>query len=385
MYWERANRALGPAFFFLAAFCPLLSSANQLTEDQARAVVLVRGDNAEGTGFLVRMADGPVVITNQHVIADNPNVKITTNNGTQLTILSYKGAIDRDLAMIAVQDGKYSYLTLATDVSGSVQANDEVITPGNSEGGEVLLNTDGKVLGLGPDRVEFNNPLYHGNSGGPVFHVKSGRVIGVATEAIKVDVSDDVDKTSFANRNSAIQGSMRYFGLRLDTVPAWETLDWRRFQVETAFLDQFDKESQSLDSYINGGSTADTNSNDDGKKHRKRRRKKEDPPAASAPAATSTTALYLSDPQIMKANNDFLDQTRGVDTSQQMDALRQLVGELNDIASAQMVEIQNPANFYSFDRQRARDEITYRKALITDLVSVSNNVSRLAALPRTNQ
>jgi len=115
----------------------------KLTEDEARAVVLIKGDTAEGTGFLVKTASGPVVVTNIHVISNNPNLKITTNTGVQLTIVSTKGATDRDLAEISIKDGDFKYLDLANDISGTVQPGDEVITPGNSEGGEVMLTTDG--------------------------------------------------------------------------------------------------------------------------------------------------------------------------------------------------------------------------------------------------
>jgi hypothetical protein len=53
----------------------------KLTEDQAREVVLIKGDHAQGTGFLIKTPDGPVVVTNIHVISNNPNLKITTNSG----------------------------------------------------------------------------------------------------------------------------------------------------------------------------------------------------------------------------------------------------------------------------------------------------------------
>jgi hypothetical protein len=327
----------------------------KLTEDQARAIVLIKGDKAEGTGFLVQTKDGPAVVTNIHVISSNPNLKITTNTGAQLTILSTKGATDRDLAMILVQPGDFKYLDLATDISGTVQPGDEVITPGNSEGGEVMLNTDGKVLGIGPDRVEFDNPIYHGNSGGPVFHVKTGKVIGIVTEAIKVDTSDELDKVSFANRGSAIGRSMRYFGLRFDTVPNWEVYDPRRFQNETAFLDQFDKRSRCLDCYLNA-------------------------PDDNKPEDT----LWREDRDISKANNDFFQQASGADTSQQMDADRVMWAEFNDMAEADMAAMQNPGNFYSFDQQRAADEVAYRKAIRAELADINNNVSRLGSLPRSN-
>ena len=327
----------------------------KLTEDQARAVVVIKGDNAEGTGFLVKMPDGPVVITNIHVISNNPHLQITTNTGTPLMILSYKGATDRDLAMISVKDGSFSYLTLAADVAGTVQPSDEVITPGNSEGGDVVLNTDGKVLGVGPDRIEFDNPVYHGNSGGPVFQVKSNQVIGVVTEAIKVDVTDELDKASFANRNSAIGRSMRYFGLRLDTAHNWETYDWNRFQIETLFLDQFEARNRSLDTYLNAPDDAKPEDN-----------------------------LWRSDDPVVKANNSFNSQLSGTDTAQQLDAARQWLSDMFDLANANMDAIQEPRNFYTFDQQRAKDALAYRKALKAELDTRSNNLSQLASMPRRN-
>jgi len=328
----------------------------KLTEDQARAVVLITGDNEEGTGFMVKTPDGPAVVTNIHVIANNPNLKITTNTGALVTVLSEKSASDRDLALLAIKDAGYSYLTMAADISSMVQPGDEVVTPGNSEGGEVMLNTAGKILGIGPVRIEFNNPIYHGNSGGPVFHVKSGKVLGVVTEAMKVGVSDELDKASYASRSSAISGSMRYFGLRLDTVSAWVPIDSRRIQVETAFLDQFDKRSRCLDSFLNA-------------------------PDDNKPEDT----LWMKDEKIVKANNDFFEQTSGADASQRMDAIRELYADLDTIANIDMDAIQNPNSFYSFDRQRAKDEIAYRKALKTELDSIGKNVSRLGSLPRTNK
>ena len=333
---------------------PTASSQN-LSNEQARAVVLISGDNAEGTGFLMRTADGPVVVTNLHVIANNPNLKITTNTGALITVLSAKGASDRDLALLSIQDVQYSYLEAATDISQIVQPGDQVITPGNSQGGEVILNTAGKVLGIGPERIEFDNPIYHGNSGGPIFHTKSGKVLGVVTEAMKIDTSDDLDKASFASRNSAIHGSMRYFGLRMDTVSAWVPIDSRRFQNETAFLDQFEKRSRALDAFLNAP-------DDD---------KPED-------------VLWKSDSKIVKANAEYSAQIAGSDTSQQLSALREFLGDLNDLANTDMDTIQSAPDFYSFDQQRAKDELAYRNALKAELESIGDNVSRLSSLPRTN-
>jgi hypothetical protein len=218
-----------------------------------------------------------------------------------------------------------------------------------------MLNTDGKVLGIGPERVEFDNPIYHGNSGGPVFHVKSGKVLGVVTEAEKVDLTDALDKASFASRSSAISNSMRYFGLRLDTVPAWLPIDPRRFQTESAFLDNFDQRNKALDSYLNAP-------DDD---------KPED-------------VVWRKDDKIVQANNEYFQQAAGADISQRVDTDRIMWSEFSDIAALDMTAIQNPNNFYPFDRERAQNAAAYRKALQSELSDINANVSRLGSLPRSN-
>ena len=327
-----------------------------LSEDQARAVVLIKGDNAQGTGFMIKTPDGPAVITNIHVIANNPNLKITTNTGAFVTVLSEKGASDRDLAMLSIKDDGYSYFEFSTDISRSVQPGDEVITPGNSEGGEVMLNTGGKLLGIGPVRLEIDNPIYHGNSGGPIFHPKSGKVLGVVTEAIKVNTTDDLDKVSFANRNSAISGTMRYFGLRLDTVSAWVPIESRRFQIETTFLDEFHEQSRRLDAYLNH-SDSDRD---------------------------EAERVYESDEKIMKANDNYREHNAGTDTAQHIDLVRSLVFDLQCVADQDMDQIQNKDNFYSFDQDRAQDEYAYRKALKDELESISSDVEHASFLPRSN-
>ncbi|HUB67086.1 MAG TPA: SUMF1/EgtB/PvdO family nonheme iron enzyme [Candidatus Methylacidiphilales bacterium] len=312
-----------------------------LPSAETEAVVLIRGDNREGTGFLVKTADGPAVITTIHVISDNPNLQITTKSGVPIPVLSLKGAADRDLAMIAVKDGSFSYLGLASNVGDNVPTGDEVIISGSSETGEVLLNARGRVLGIGPQRIEIDHPVYRAAAGGPVFHVKSGKVIGVMAEAIQVGVSSRLDKDSFAGRNAATAGPARYFGLRIDNVPRWETYDWARFQTETLFLDQFDQRNRCLDCYLNSP-------NDD---------RPED-------------KLYLEDEMIAKANSEFSDQFAAGDASGQMFAFREWQTALDGIANADVDAMQNPNNFYAFDQQRAKDELAYRRMLKAELDAI---------------
>jgi S1-C subfamily serine protease len=336
------------------------AASGKLTDAQAGAIVLVKGDNSEGTGFLVHMPDGPGVITNIHVVSDNPNVKVTTNDGRQIPILGYKGAADRDLMMLTIKDDHYSYLDLATDVDNLVHVDDSVITPGNSEGGEVMLDTDGTVRGVGPQKVEFSNPVFHGNSGGPVLHVGSSKVIAVVEGAYAVNPSDALDRASLADSKSAIVGSMRYFGLRLDTVPKWEPYDWNRFLAETIFLRNFHEASRGLDSVLNGSRYERANlavSNGD-----------EDFPSSH---------YFLRNDRLKSLMEDYHQRTTDVDKSEQMDVGREIVSDLQDIANADMDVIQRAGNFYSFDQTLAKREIEYRSALKKELDNMGDHLSDL--------
>jgi S1-C subfamily serine protease len=336
-----------------------------LPEDKSTAVVMIEGDNVEGTGFLVKMPDGPAVITNLHVLANNPNIRILTNTGQQITVLGLKGASDRDLAYFSIKDDNYSYFDLNTNIAATVQPGDDVITPGNSQGGEVVLQTHGTVLGVGPQRIEFSNPIYHGNSGGPVYHTKSGKVLAVVTEAVQVDNSDALSKASFGNRDSAIKSSMRYFGLRIDSVPSWETYDMGRYQNETAFLDEFHEQSRRLDSYLNSSSDTDSNS-------------------SNADSGTPNSKLYLTDEKICKAQDDFTSAINGADAAQRLDACREWLFAMDNIVDLNVGPIENPENFYQFNQQRAREEAAYRKALKVELDSFSDDLSRIQGVAHKN-
>jgi len=153
----------------------------------------------------------------------------------------------------------------------------------------------------------------------------------------------------------------------LDTVSAWVPIDSRMFQIETAFLDEFHEQSQRLDAYLNASN-----------KHASRNARNGNGEGGDA------SKIYLDDEKIMKANNNFIQRASGADAAQRIEALRGLLFDLQCVADINMEKIQDANNFYSFDRERARDELNYRKALKDELYSIGNNIERLRGLPRTN-
>ena len=86
----------------------------------------------------------------------------------------------------------------------------------------------------------------------------------------------------------------------------------------------------------------------------------------------------------MRAENDYQSAASGGDTSEHIEALRSLLFALQGVADIHYTDIQNMDAFYPFDRERAREEMAYRKALKDELDDIGNNVERLGHLPRSN-
>lgn len=329
--------------------------ATQLTTEQERAIVTVKGDRAQGAGFLLKTPTGLVVITNLSLISDNPRLDLITEAGSEMKMTSVQGAPDRDLVMIGVVDDAYAKLEAATDLASAVQAGDTVLT--STDGSAVTPPPrTAQVITLTPQRIDLDGFPNHGDNGGPILEAKSGQVIAVVASAPRLQSTTDLDKMPFPNRETMATNSTSYFGLRLDTVTNWETYDWKRLAIETEFLDEFHQRSRCLDSYLNG-------------------RNNDNRPIGK---------LWQSDDKIKTANDNFLQASAGGDSEQRMDSLRSLIFELSDVAGTDLDQIQQPSNFYTYDQQRARDEIAYRQGLKNELDYFSNNVNRFNGVARRN-
>lgn len=334
-----------------------------LTNEQINAVVTIKGDNAAGTGFLVRSPDGTCsVVTHLHLLAANPNVKILTNSGTQIIPLSLKGAVDRDLAMFTIHDDHFSYLPLATDAATSIEAGDQLIIPDIGQQTDVLLGKPGKVIAVSPERIDFDSAMGPGNSGSPVIQVKSGTVLALVTAQKKVDVSNTLAMAWTANPAPGSAGIIPYFGLRLNGVQGWETYDGARFLAETLFLKHFHQDTRCLDSYLNG----------------RRHRWQNDNVDRGAP----DTQYFLNNLKLREANDTYQQTASGADQDQRLDAARELLFDLESVADTDMDTLQAMNNLYAFDQVWAQEELAYRKALKKELDDLSNNIVRLDNIAR---
>ncbi len=231
--------------------------------DYQPALVLIQGGNGSGTGFICTIENIPFLVTNVHVLAsaDAANsmgnglrdLKAKTIDGSELTLQSIFGATDHDLAIIrfAEQDA-YADIALSFDpnVGQNVQSGDSIVIPGNSKGGGTMIWTEGEVVGVGPTKIEHNAPIYVGNSGSPIIHIESGKVIGVLSYIQRVDIDSYFDEESFKRERSAIKDTVRYFGYRIDSAKDWYQIDLRKFCRQFSEFEAFQEQRMHIAQFL---------------------------------------------------------------------------------------------------------------------------------------
>ncbi|HEY5749193.1 MAG TPA: serine protease [Chryseolinea sp.] len=215
------------------------------------AVVTISGDHGAGTGFVCLFNKKPFLATNQHILAVGRRLSIRTRMGKPLISQIFYVAEDADIALIQCTSipSEVIPLELANLPDASIIENDSVIVAGNSKGDDVITQTPGRLRAIGPLRIEVDNPVYPGNSGSPIFHSATNKVLGVLTEARQLRFSD-IEKASFRSKNSSIKTDVRYFGHRIDSVQKWAILDWHTFQQTQSLIRQSLDELDNLIAYL---------------------------------------------------------------------------------------------------------------------------------------
>ena len=231
----------------VAGTVPAAAAASApLSPEQLKALVIVEGDYSRGSGFVAKLHDKFFIVTNLHVLSGNKQFTLTGIDGTKYpTTGALYGAEDRDVAILKIpSELAKNYLELQDDPVAETKAGDAVTVPGNSEGAGVALQIPGKVLGVGPGLVEVDAKFVHGNSGSPIIHRASGKVIGMATYT-ETFQPDDLQK-------AASLQEIRWFGLRLDNIDPkqWEALDWDRFSEEGLELRKVEELSKLMIAFL---------------------------------------------------------------------------------------------------------------------------------------
>jgi hypothetical protein len=228
-----------------------------LTPTQLSAIITVSGSGGCGTAFVCSINGRSVIITNQHVIAGNPDATFKTQSGAAIPIKAVLAANDADLAMLEPQSipPNITPLEFLSNPEQAAKKDDATCIPGNSKGDGVITQTFGRIIAIGPQKVEPDNPVYHGNSGGPIIHLETGKVIGVLTEAELIKFGE-FEKASFRSKQSAIKSEIRYFGYRVDNVAQWQPLVWADLQKLDAEIKKSKQELRWISDYFTDASSS---------------------------------------------------------------------------------------------------------------------------------
>lgn len=176
------------------------------------ALILVETQNGSGTGFVVSFDGVMYVLTNAHVLDNCNQLKLKALDGQELKWSSIEFADTKDLTRIQLLEPPDT-LTPLTISTATIGMHQPVAVYGNSLVSGVATELKGRILGVGPEKIEVDAEFVRGNSGSPILNAQ-GQVIGVATYVTRTAPGTDwvADNTRFT--------LTRRFGLRLDKI-AW--------------------------------------------------------------------------------------------------------------------------------------------------------------------
>jgi len=191
--------------------------ANDIIKTYRGSLVFVTGEGA-GSGFIADLGGKNFLLTNAHVAAGVRAATFKTLEGTPVNVGTPAVAVGHDIfSMQAPAAG--TPFEVMRDVSNNTAIGDDVVVLGNAEGGGVINTIMGHIVGVGPNLVEVDAPFQPGNSGSPIVHLKSKKVIGVATY-LTIRKYDPATKEPFK------EPVIRRFGYRIDSVKAWQVVTW---------------------------------------------------------------------------------------------------------------------------------------------------------------
>jgi hypothetical protein len=208
-------------------------TAAELVKANRNNLVFVQGPEGAGSGFIARLGGMNYLFTNAHVAAGVKGAAFKTLDGTQVQTGAPFIAVGHDIFCMRLAPGG-TPLEIMDHVDQNASIDDEVVVLGNAEGGGVINTIKGKIVGVGPNLVEVDAAFVPGNSGSPIIHLKTGKVIGVATYLI-------VRQNDPATREVMREPRIRRFGYRLDSVKTWQPVTWPSFFAQAAEMESIEK------------------------------------------------------------------------------------------------------------------------------------------------
>jgi hypothetical protein len=204
-------------------------AASAVIQTYHDSLVFVTGAAGSGSGFIATIGSANYLVTNVHVPAEIRDAAFKTLDGTVVQGGAPSMAVGEDIFCMAMPAGGKPF-PIMQGVDANAAIGDYVVVLGNAEGAGVVNTLIGKIVGIGPNLVEIDAPFVPGNSGSPIVHLKTGKVIGVATYL----VTNQYDLTTDQKLKKPV---VRRFGYRLDGVKGWQAVQWPAFNAQAAQME----------------------------------------------------------------------------------------------------------------------------------------------------
>lgn len=168
-----------PALRFLNKDTQL--SQNEQIQQYKEAVVSVSTGDRKGTGF--NIAANGLIITNQHVMADDRAGVIQFPDGSSYSADVIVSDTELDIAILKLQGNEANLPVLPLETEASYEDGELIQVVGNPLS-FFRIATEGTILGLTPTEnrglpmLMLQAPIHSGNSGSPVIN-EHGNVIAV--------------------------------------------------------------------------------------------------------------------------------------------------------------------------------------------------------------
>ena len=205
---------------------------SEIVRDYRSSLVFVTGSNGAGSGFLATIGKANVLVTNAHVAAGVKGAGFKTLDGEEVKVGAAAVAVGHDIFLMQAPAGGKPFQVM-TGVDSNASIGDPVVVLGNAEGAGVINSIPGKIVGLGANLVEVDAPFVPGNSGSPIIHLKTGKVIGVATYLTIRNIDP-------ATKQVIRDPLVRRFGYRLDSVKVWQPVNWAAFEAQALEMEKIE-------------------------------------------------------------------------------------------------------------------------------------------------
>ena len=227
------------AFIFIAGKMCAATMDEQVAElvkNYSGSLVFVEDKGGAGSGFACTFGGQKFVFTNQHVVAGHPGVKLTLLDQSVIKVGQAAAAVGHDILSLALLSPTKT-MEMMIEVEKNAAIGDDVVVLGNPEGARVIKPLTGKLVGIGPNLIEVTAEFVPGNSGSPIVHLKSGKVIGIATYLTMRDMD---------GLSGRAAPKVRRFGYRLDSAKQWQPVVWPAYNEEFATMERIKERTHDL-------------------------------------------------------------------------------------------------------------------------------------------